>query len=409
MHLRLGPGVVHPKHPLDRVTDQLRVVLLHPLAHHQVRRLAQPSVVRQDEAALQAIDVAGQALGRGVTRIQRHRGGPAGGRPGADGKVDPLQPDARRQTHGGGVATDHHAVGDQLGHHVVARFGDDVGGELADLTAVDQRRYRRVGLQLGEQFLRAATAGGEGGQRQHQPHRHRIEVGVDKPAARHITGGADDLDVGSVATPHPEAILDHRAGKAHHLLDTHREVGRLAVRVHARFLGQEGVDPVGGDHDVGVQVAVGAVGAHADHLAPARRGTRTRSAPAAGAGRPGTARPVRPTGLIGRTVRVVALEDQAGGGGRAGQLCACVGGLARQPGVEIGPEGGRTVVGRLAPGLGPEVDGHRLGLGQHHRLAARHPPLDRHLVGPVGHQVVEDAAVDHPAVHVLRPGKRPPF
>ena len=66
-------------------------------------------------------------------------------------------------------------------------------------------------------------------------------------------------------------------------------------------------------------------------------------------------------------------------------------------------------VGRLAPGLGPEVDGHRLGLGQHHRLAARHPPLDRHLVGPVGHQVVEDAAVDHPAVHVLRPGKRPPF
>lgn len=146
----------------------------------------------------------------------------------------------------------------------------------------------------------------------------------------------------------------------------------VGVVVDAGRLGEERVDPVAGDDQPGGEVAVGPVGAHA-HDAPA----------------------------------VVA--QQAGGGGRAHQHRPGIGGLRRQPGVEVGAQRRAPVVGGLAPGRGAEVEGEGLGVGHHHRAAPGDPALHGDLLPPAWDEGVEDAAVHHAAVHVLRARERAPF
>ena len=91
------------------------------------------------------------------------------------------------------------------------------------------------------------------------------------------------------------------------------------------------------------------------------------------------------------------------------EVGAVVLGLAGEPVVEVGTVGGGPVVRRPAPRLGAEVDGQRLGLGEHHRRAAGDPTLDRRLLPPLRVQAVEDARVDDAAVHVLAAGERAPL
>ena len=149
-------------------------------------------------------------------------------------------------------------------------------------------------------------------------------------------------------------------------------MGGVGVTEQAGFLGQKRVDPVAGHDHPGPQLGTLAVGAHADH----------------------------PT---------AAVAHQAGGHRGGEQPGPGVGGLARQPRVELGPQSGHAVERRRPPRLGSEVDRQRLGSGHHHGRPADHPPLDRHLVPPFGDDAVENPSVDHPAVDVLRPGERSPL
>ena len=125
---------------------------------------------------------------------------------------------------------------------------------------------------------------------EHHAERDGVEVGVEERAAVHAGGAADDLDVDAVAAADREALLDRAAGERDRLLHADRVVVRVRGAVQTGFLGEEAVHAVAGDHDLGVHVAVGAVGADADH-------------------------------------RAALVADEAGGRGRAHERGAVVGGL----------------------------------------------------------------------------------
>ena len=110
------------------------------VAQHEVR--LEPPLVRQPSAA--ALDVAGsQRIDRGLSR----RGA------GADREVDAFEPDARCQAEPGRVPGDQQPVGGELGHGVVAAFGDQVRGVLLELAARDERCDRRMRLHRVDELL----------------------------------------------------------------------------------------------------------------------------------------------------------------------------------------------------------------------------------------------------------------
>ena len=183
---------------------------------------------------------------------------------------------------------------------------------------------------------------------------------------------ADHLEVGALPRADREPVLDHAGGQAEHFLDAQRVLGRRGGRQQPGLLGQERVHPVRGNHRPGPYFSVGTVSTHPGHLA-----TGTAEQP-------------------GRHRR----GDQVGPGRHR---------VVRQPAVEVAAERGHPVVRRLAPGLRPVV--HRQGLraGQRHRAPPDHPALHRHLLPPARDHLVQDPAVDHAAVDVLRPGERAAF
>ena len=224
-------------------------------------------------------------------------------------------------------------------------------------------------LQAGDDLFRPGLLGCERGQLQHHANGDRVEVGVEEPAPVHPTGCTDDLDVDTVAVAHVEAFVDHFLGQGERLLHPERVVLGVGVLVEAGLLGEKAVHPVARNHHACGEVAVGSVGAH-----------------------PGD--------------RAVGCANEAGDSGAGDDLGAGSFGVAGQPVVPVGPVGGGAVVGRGAPGLASKVDGEGLGGGEQHRAAPGDPALDGGFLPPVGDQVVEDARVDHPAVHVLAAGER---
>src|SRR5450756_1776998 len=89
---RLGPGVVDAEDPLGQPANQLRIVLLHPLREHEVRRPPQLAVVAEHEASLQPAPVTGQPRHGGIAGGQRLIRGAPGCEPRTDRVVDALEP-----------------------------------------------------------------------------------------------------------------------------------------------------------------------------------------------------------------------------------------------------------------------------------------------------------------------------
>ena len=345
--------------------------MLHALGEDEPGGAAQLPVVLEHEAGVEAAAVAGQPGGAGVARDQRLERGLAGGDPRPDGVVDPFEPQAGGQAQAGGVAGDQEPVGHQLGHGVVAALGDQVGGELLQLAAGHERGDGGVGLQVGDEVLRAPSGRREAGEVQHHADGDRVEVGVEEPTARHRARATQDLDVGPLVADEGEALLDLGPRQGQHLLHPQREVLGPRMSVQPGLLGQERVDPVTGDHDGRPHLAPRPVGAHAD-----------------GAG---------------------SLAHEAGGGGRGDQHGAGGLSLPGQPGIEVGAQRRAAVVRGAGPGLGSEVDAQRLRGREHHRRPPGDPALDRHLLPPARDELVEDPAVHDAAVHVLAAGERAPL
>ena len=346
--------------------------MLHPVREHQFRGPPELAVVLQHEGVLEPAAVAGQTFERSVTALDGVDDGLAGVHPRGHGEVDALQPDPGGETQRCGITGDEQAVTGQTGKHRVAGLGDEVGGVLLDLTALDEWGDGRMGLEVGDDLLGSALLGGELGQLEDDADGQGVEVGVEESTAVHAPGGTDHLDVDAVVATHCEPLVDGVLGKGQGLLHPEGVVVGLGRRIEPGFLGQEAVHPITGDDHLGRQVAVRTIGPNPDHA-------------------------------------TLAIADQPGHCGRADEFGSGHLGVAGQPMVEIGAVGGGTVVRRLTPVLGAEVDGQRLGRGHHHRRATRDPSLYRGLVPPPRDQLVEDPRVNNPAVHVLTAGERAPL
>jgi hypothetical protein len=120
------------------------------------------------------------------------------------------------------VADDHPAVAVDLGHRVVAAFGDQVGGVLLHLAAFDQRGDAGVGLELLQQGVGAGAVrvGLEVGQQAADADRQRVLVGVEEAGADHALGDlAHQLDHHALFVLDVEALLDDFLGQEEDFLD----------------------------------------------------------------------------------------------------------------------------------------------------------------------------------------------
>ena len=156
---RLRRAGCRPEHALDHVAHQLRVLVLHAVGQHEVRDACAAACGRRARTSLEpargsrpgrrrTVSPAAQGLGGHLARRQAR----------ADGEVHALEPDAGGQAQRGGVAGDEQPVARQLGHHALAALGDEVGGVLLQLAALDERRDGRVGLEPGDDLLGPALA-----------------------------------------------------------------------------------------------------------------------------------------------------------------------------------------------------------------------------------------------------------
>ena len=155
-----GRGLSTRNMRLDGVGDHRWVQVLDAIGEHELGRPAQLAVIAQHERGRQTCarsraSPAVETSPAASASIGRLAGGDAAGH----GEVDTLEPDAGGEAQGRGVAGDEQPIARQLRHHRHAGLGDQVGGVLLDLAALDQRRDRRVGLELAMISSGTAAAG----------------------------------------------------------------------------------------------------------------------------------------------------------------------------------------------------------------------------------------------------------
>ena len=267
-----------------------------------------------------------------------------------------------------GVAADHIAVAEQFGDRLVAAFRDEMRGIFLDLGAGDQRRHRRMLLEQVEQLRRRGLVLGEIRHQAAQADRNAFLVGVDEAHAGHSLGnGSGGLDHHAFVALDVEALLDHLGGQEVHFLHRQRDLRGLRARAQFGARAEQAVDAFREHHDIGVDGAAGAVGAHADHLA-------------------------------------VGVLDQLHRGGLAQQDHAFRARLLREPAVELRADDGVAVALLLVEVV---VAVMHAGMG-----GVRHQPealldqvaLQRRLVAEVRDDLLDHVRIENAALHVLRAG-----
>ena len=144
---------------------------------------------------------------------------------------------------------------------------------------------------------------------------------------------------------------------------------RMKFALQSGFLGQEGIDPIAGDHHLAVNVALLAAHSHPDNAA------------------------IVPQHVVHHR--------------RSQQQCTRCFGLRRQPAIKFGPQHGKAVIRRRGVTLArtTEIQRHRRGRRHKGNVAAGDIAFDRGLLPPVGNQFIENgAAVKHCAGHIFRAG-----
>ncbi len=266
------------------------------------------------------------------------------------------------------VADDQPAVAEQLRHRPVAALGDQMGGVLLDLAAVEKLADRRVLLEPLEQAVRRHAGVDEIGDEAADADRQRLLVGVDEAGAEHAFGHrAGGLDDDALLAGDVEALLEHLGRQEVRLLHRQRHVVRLDLVAKTRPLRHQRVHPVGEDDDVGMDLAAVAVGLHSDDAA----------------------------GGVAEQVDDRSLADHQG----AGLLHR-----RREPLVERRPQDGVTVRPLLVEVLGAVVGADVGALVQHPHPLLDDVPLQRRLVAELGDHLLDRVGVEDGALHVLRAG-----
>ena len=160
------------------------------------------------------------------------------------------------------------AVAIELRQRLVAAFGEEVGGVFARLTTSDQRGNRRMRLHffkqlVGRQLLRPHIA-----QHATDTDRQGILVGVQKAGTDHAGGdAAEHFDGHPPQSGKVETRLDGLARQENHFLDGQRNMIRLDVAAQAGPGRQQGINAVGQNDCIGVNLAVLALDFDADDAA----------------------------------------------------------------------------------------------------------------------------------------------
>ena len=164
------------------------------------------------------------------------------------------------------VANHHPARAIDRRYRVIATLGDEVRTIFLHLAALQQGPDRRMLLHLLDQCVRRDFLCTQVGQQASDADRQRLGVGIEESRADHaLRDLARHLNGDAFLRSDIESALDRRIRQEMNLLDGERHVARLQFRMKSRLLGEQRIDAVGENHNVGVDRAAGPVGFDTDH------------------------------------------------------------------------------------------------------------------------------------------------